>query len=432
MKNNKIIILIALLLPVFFTSCENYFGDINVDPDNPTAVPVNVILPVAEARLAYAMGGDASRFTGLFTQHINGVGRQFAVFNRYNIIGSDLDALWSNLYSGVLQDSRQMLILAEENGYNHYAGISKALEAYSFMFLTDMFGDIPYTEALVGTSLLQPAFDSQESVYAGIFETITDAKRLLTLDDGGLPVSTDDIIYGGDVSKWIKFCSVLEARGRLHLATKDASNYQRALDALSSGFTSRDDDGRFQFNPLATEAAPWFQYLEQRLDTQVGESYVALMESLNDPRVATYGFPHTADGDHPVLQQGRNYPLLTFTEAKFIEAEALAKTNGDPEAAFEAAVASSFMDAALEDDPAGYLGSLGTVTADVIAVQKYIAMFNDPEAFNDWRRTGIPALTPNVGAQVPTKLPYAETERLSNSNTPQPQDEIFTKVWWDN
>ena len=64
--------------------------------------------------------------------------------------------------------------------------------------------------------------------------------------------------------------------------------------------------------------------------------------------------------------------------------------------------------------------------------QKYIALYADPEVFNDWRRTGIPELDPNTGSQIPRRLPYAEQTILLNDNTPSPADlTIFSRVWWD-
>lgn len=436
MKKLNLYILSAVLMMFSLSSCEDYFGDINVDPDNPTSVTPNVILPAVQARLAYSMGGDASRYTGLLTQHINGVGRQFVVYNNYQILPSDLDGLWANLYAGVLMDSRQIQQLSTEAGYNHFDGISKAIEAYTFMFLADMFGDVPFAEALQGTGeFLQPKFDTQETVYNGIFAMLDEARALLALDDGGFSASAADLIYGGDAGKWTKFCNVLEARGRLHLAKVDAGNYQKALDALAKGgFVDGSDDARFSFGTSASEAAPWFQYLEQRTDTDVGESYVALMNSLSDPREATYGFAHSAAGDHPVLQSNRNFPLLTYTEQMFIMAECLMQTGGDATETLSAAVTSSFGDAAV--DPAGatvYVSSLGDINMNVIATQKYIAMFNDPEAFNDWRRTGVPSLTPNAGDKIPRKLPVAESETLANENAPNVGSDggIFERVWWD-
>lgn len=445
MKKINLYIVLFIVAIFSLSSCEDYFGDINVDPDNPIVVTPDVVLPVIQARLAYAMGGDASRFTGLLTQHIDGVGRQFVVFQNYDILGSDLDALWANLYTGVLMDGKQIQQLSDEGGYNHYNGISKAIEAYALMFLTDMFGDVPYTESFQGTNLLQPKFDTQESIYNSVFTLLDEARDFLALDDGGLAVGGADLIYGGDTGKWIKFCNVLEARGKLHLAKVDNSNYQSALAALDKGaFADRSEEARFQFGASSSEAAPWFQYLDQRTDTQVGDSYVALMNSLEDPRAATFGFEHSSAGDHPILQDDRNFPLLTYTEQMFIRAECLMQTGGNPDEALKAAISSSYVDAAL--NPTGldeegnilyissnaYFTSLGTINMGVIALQKYIAMFNDPEAFNDWRRTGIPALTPNAGSSVPRKLPLAESEILANTNAPNYDlNEIFTRVWWD-
>jgi len=435
MKKLNLYILSAVLVVFSLSSCEDYFGDINVDPDNPTIVTPGVILPVVQARLAYAMGGDASRYTGLLTQHIDGVGRQFVVYQNYDILPSDLDGLWSNIYTGVLMDGRQIQQLSTESGYNHFNGISKAIEAYAFMFLTDMFGDIPFSEALQGTGeFFQPKFDTQEAIYNGIFALLDEARTLLAMDDGGLSVGGADLIYGGDTSKWTKFCNVLEARGRLHLAKVDDGNYQGALDALAKGgFADNLEDARFGFGATASEAAPWSQYLVQRTDTQVGDSYVALMNSLDDPRANTYGAIHTdkPDDDHPILKSDRNFPILTYTEQMFIMAECLMQTGGDPSEALNSAVAASFGDAAV--DPSGaaaYVSSLGEIDMNTIAIQKYIAMFNDPEAFNDWRRTGLPALTPNAGDQVPRKLPLAESETLANTNAPS-SDGIFNRVWWD-
>lgn len=422
-----------------FSSCEDYFGDINVDPDSPTVVTPNVILPLVEGRLAIVMGGDASRHTGIFTQHVSGIGRQFVVFNDYGVQGGDTDALWSNMYSGVLMDSRQIQRVSTEGGFNHYNGVAKALEAYSWMVLTDLFGDIPYSQALQGTAEenLQPGFDSQQAIYDGIFATLDAARADLAAGDGENPVGADDLIYTGDIAKWTKFCNVLEARGRLHLAKKDGGNYQAALDALAKGgFESTEDDARFPFGASASEAAPWYQYLEQRTDTDVGPAYRAVMEGLGDPRLDILGATHTvpdgSDTDHPIFIQARKFPILTYMEQEFIRAECMAQTGGDPSAAHAAAVSASFAECGLDQDAANaYIGGLGSSVEDVMT-QKYIAMLGDMEVFNDWRRTGVPSLTPNVGSEVPRKLPLAQTEVLSNTNAPSVGlDEIYNRVWWD-
>jgi hypothetical protein len=444
MKNIKLYVLMLLIGGMTLTSCESYFGDINVDPNNPVTVTPNVLLPQIQVRLAYTIWGDASRYVGIYTQHLDGVGRQFAVIQDYGIRPADLNSMWgSNLYSGILMDNRQLLRLAEEGGFGHYSGISKAIEAYSMMMLTDLFGDAPYSESFQGTDVIQPKFDTQESIYNAIFDLIASAKADLNGDNGGFPPGADDLIYGGNAGSWIKFLNVLEARGRLHLSKRNgAAAYTAALAALNAGgFDSAADDARIQFGESATAAAPWFQYIDQRDDIEVGGRFKTVMQNLSDPRDSTYG----ADLEipHPVFKADRSVSILTFAEAKFIEAEAEFNANGAAAAhpAYLVGIEASFAESGQSSDYAAYAAQATTdpgaanLTLEQIMTQKYIALFGNYESFSDWRRTGIPnlAANPNVGTEVPRRLPYAENEILSNENAPSPAAlTIYSRVWWDN
>jgi Starch-binding associating with outer membrane len=438
MKRINLFIVLLVVGAMSFTSCKKYFGDINVDPDNPTKVTVNVLLPQIEMRLAYTLWGDYSRFVGIYTAHLDGVGRQFAVIDNYGIIPSDVDAPWDNLYSGVLMDSKQMMDIAAEGGYNHYIGVGQAITAYTLMLLTDMYDDIPYSTALDGTNTINPTFDTQEDVYNTIFGLLADAVNNLDKDDGGNPVGGDDFIYGGDVDAWKGFASVLEARGWLHLGKVDANNYNKALTAINNGSTFT--EARVGFGTGATEQAPWFQYLDQRTDIEVGSQYVAKFDT-NDARLAVYG--NTLQDEppsSPYFVKDRMVPLLSMTEKHFIEAEAYMKTSDQTSAHTHwlLGIESSFLnDAGLTQADADAYKTLvdpgaGNLTMDLIMTEKYIALFADPEVFNDWRRTGMPTIDPKVGNEVPRRLPYSQNEILSNPNTPSQADwTIYSRVWWD-
>ena len=432
-----------LFIALLFASCEGYFGDdANIDPDNPTTVTPNVVLPQVQARLVYTYGGDFSRYLGLYTQHVDGINRQFAVLGQYGIQPVDVDNAWSNIYSGTLNSNLQLLNMARENGFNHYAGIALALESYAVMVATDSWGDIPYSDALqfAENGVYVPTFDKQETIYNQIFANLEEARTLLSGDGGGSVPGSDDLFYKGDASKWIKFCNLLEARGRLHLSKVSGSAYSEVLAALDRGaFDSAADDGGIKFGEPATENAPWYQYIEQRDDAEVGAYYVNLLTELDDPRLATYGQPHT--NAHPVWTKDQRVNLLSFTEQAFIRAEALLET--DKVAAYEAYLAginASMVEALITDEDAinSYIeqSSIGVgadnLTLENIITQKYIALYTDPEVFSDWRRTNFPTLPPNTGTQIPRRLPYAQTEINSNSNTPSPSDiTIFSRVWWD-
>lgn len=439
LKYITIFLLVGLLLP----SCENYFGeDSNLDPDNPTEATLQVMLPQIQARLAYTIGGDFTRFTGINSQQITGVNRQFAVFQNYGIVGGDCDAMWSNIYVGTLNNNRVMVNQAKEDGFNHFVGIGLLLESYAMMSATDIWGSLPYSDAFGFSEkgVYTPTFDTQESIYTAIFANITEAIALLNGPDGGVNPSNSDLIYKGNAAKWLKFANVLEARGKLHLAKRSATAYSEAVAAINrGGFSNSADDFGFKFGAAATERAPFYQYIEQRDDCEVGVAFVNLLTDLTDPRISNYGFTH--DLPHPVFLEDQFLKLVSFTEQNFILAEALLPT--DPTAAytaFVAGIASSFKEAGMSiaDSTAyfesGAIPSSGaSLTLNHIMTQKYIALYTNPEVYTDWRRTGFPELTPNTGSQIPRRLPYSEVEQLANPNCPTPAEiTIFDKVWWDN
>ena len=318
MKNIKFL---AFVFAAFlFVGCEDYFGgDSNVDPDNPISVTESVILPQVQARLAYTHGGDFARYLGINTHHVDGIFRQHLVFQGYGLVAGDCDASWSNVFTGNLQSNRRMILQSEEKGFNHFAGVGKALEAFTMMQATDFWGDVPYSDALRfdEVAVYSPTFDTQQSIYEALFTLIDEAGSALLKDDGGLPLS-GDLFYGGNTAQWVKFLNVLEARGRLHLSkVNGAAAYTAALAALDKGdFDSSADEFAFSFGAGATENAPMFQFIQQRGDTDTGAEYIAMLNSLNDPRVETYGQPHTVD--HPIFTPDQNMQMLSFTEQEFI------------------------------------------------------------------------------------------------------------------
>jgi len=433
-KSIYLLVLTAMMLT--FSSCKDYFGDVNVDPNNPTVVTPSVLLPTIETRLAYLVGGDASRYSSIMTQHIAGTGRQFVVIQNYGLRGADVNPMWGqNIYAGILQDIKQLKMLTTDNS-PHYMGIAQVLEAYTVMLTTDLFGAIPYSEALQGTSQLQPKFDTQQEVYTALQALLDKAIANFALSSP-LAAGSDDLIYGGDATKWTKFAYALKARGYLHLGLTGGSNYTSALTNLANGFADASDDSRLPFGAEATANAPWYQYNQQRTDCDSNTTYVQTLRTLNDPRLSVFGL--TLDDTHPYFTATQAQPLMTYTEMKFIEAECRMQTEGATAATHQAyldAIASSLSDVNLSGDYATYVGQSSVdpgsanLTMNHIMTQKYIAMYTDVEAYTDWRRTGIPALTPNTGTEIPTRFPYPEDEVRYNSNCPKDVT-IFEKVWWD-
>ena len=152
-------IILVLLLNVIWSSCSNELN-INDDPNKPTDVPLNVLLTASEANLAYTLGGVATRIPASIVQHYAGHRGQPLEYGQYNITASATDNLWTNLYE-VMYDLRSIQSKAKESDSKIYLGISQILEAYTISVTTDLFGDVPYTEALQGSVNINPKYDTQ-------------------------------------------------------------------------------------------------------------------------------------------------------------------------------------------------------------------------------------------------------------------------------
>ncbi|MEM0996610.1 MAG: SusD/RagB family nutrient-binding outer membrane lipoprotein [Bacteroidota bacterium] len=434
-------ILVLAVLVTFMSSCDNYFEGVNDNPNEPSEVTPDVILPGATVTLGYGIQGDMSRYTSMLMQHCTGISRQFATYQNYAITETETDNWWRfNMYAGAMMDLYVLNQQAEADQYTQYAGVAKALLAYALLITTDLYGDIPYTEAFQGANNLTPTYDTQEQVYSTVQDLLTTAKTQLAAATAVIAPGSDDLIYGGDVAAWTRFCNFLSARAYLHLGLRDAANYTNALNAIDAGaFTSAGDDAFYNWGAGATESAPWFQYIQQRDDIAYTGFIYDLMSGNGDPRYTVYLDTANSTLGSFFASATAPYYFGSYVEQKFIEAEAAFRT-GDPGRAAtahnEAVMASlaryGVSDATFEMAEASY--DAASITLDAIMTQKYVAMFLDTEAFTDWRRTGIPALTAVPGnvtnGVIPVRMPYPQSERLFNGGNVSIVP-ITTPVWWD-
>ncbi len=448
-------IFLSVFIAVFafsMISCKKSLEEMNVDPNNipdDQAITPSALLGSSEGALAYSIGGDAARYTSVFMQYLEGTDRQFAsIGENYSFNETDTDNFWRfNLYGGPLNDLYTLNKKSEASGNTNYAGVSKLLLAYSLMTASDLFGDIPYAESFQGNANLNPKYQPQAVVYDTIGNLIKRARVQLADAASFSAPGTEDRIYGGDLARWAMFADVLEARMHLHYAKKNGgtAGYSAALALVTGGkgFASNDDGASFPFANSIPASSPWYQFANDRAGYISYGGYMATwLDSLADPRADVYGQIQDGGG---LVSTGNIYggvdallPLITYAEQKFIEAECEFRINGANQAAHDAYLAG--INASL-----GYCGVTGdaaffaqpmvdpgmaNLTLEQIMFQKYVAMFSQPEAWTDYRRTGFPALTPKVGASIPRRFPYAESERLYNTSTPTGLS-IYDRVNWD-
>lgn len=454
-KYKIILILFGATLLLTTTGCIKGFSDVNVNPDVPLEVPPAQLLSAAEGDLATTQAGDIARYTAMITQQLKGADRQFIGLNAYSYTNDAFDAMWKNTYAGHLNNLNIIMKKSDAAGYNTYSGISRCLTAYSLLQMTDLFGSIPYSDAFQGATNLQSKFDSQVQIYATAHKLLDDGIAKLKLSattPGFLVPSSDDIIYGGDATKWIKFAHTLKARAYLHWGKTDASNYTKALAELNNAdgsITMNTDDARFKFFGGQPGGAPMYQFLDQRggyLDA--GDSSRAFFTTLIatgdtlrqkkyyvfvKKKLPTIKFSYwTMNVPHPYFTETQAVPLLTALEAKFIRAECEFRTgNAAAAASFKAAIEQSFSDLGITGAAVtAYVAAqpIATPALKDIMEQKYLALYCDPEVFTDWRRTGFPTITP-TGPAVPRRFLYPTSEINLNSNTPAAG--LTDRVTWD-
>lgn len=448
--NSKIIVLCFTLGAIFFTSCKkSTFTDANNNPNAPQSVVPSVILPVVEISLAYTQGGDYSRFATLLVQQSVGFSRQSQAYYQYVLTSADFDTEWGNMYTSVLGNNQDLLDRSDAGGYNVYGGISRIIMAYGLQLLVDTWGDVPYSSALKGNEQTQPTYDKGSDLYNTIINLLDKAiSQLNDPDPGALTPSTDDIIYGGDVDKWLKFAHAIKARIYIHQSKGDASMAAKALEEANMAFESNADNAEFIFGNTETSANPVYQFNEQRTDIDYASgALVDIMNDLNDPRLTIYTTPDYSDlwGAGIGSYYGSiNSPveLVTYEEVQFIKAEATLRSSGDVIAAqtfYQEGIRASMEKLGVSNaEIVTYLTANGTLPAGVdaaiskVAVQEYLALFLNPEAFTVWRRTGSPSLTPISGTNgIPRRFVYPQTEiSLNGGNVPQAT--LFTpKIFWD-
>ncbi|MEP7143030.1 MAG: SusD/RagB family nutrient-binding outer membrane lipoprotein [Ferruginibacter sp.] len=440
-----------LSLMLLQLSCQkDSFTKANINQNAPDVVVPANILPAVENAIAYTQGGDLTRFSCLFMQQNVGFSRQAQAYYGYVLTSTDFDSPWGNMYTSVMGNNKDLMQKADTGGYNIYGGISRILMAYSLQLLVDEWGKVPYSQALNGAANTHPVYDDDKALYDTITSLINVAiQQLNSSSPGGQTPGADDLIYGGDPSKWIKFGHAIKARLFIHQSKGDPIMAANALAEANLAFTDNADNARFVYGSAETFANPTYEFNEQRADIDYGAgTLVDTLIALNDPRLAI--LTDTSYGDVNGVGIGAYYgninapvEFITYDEMLFTKAEATLRSTGNNVAAqgfYQAAILQNMKKLGVSDaDAAGYIATHGTLPTSVngaiamVAFQEYVALYLNPEAWTLWRRTGVPNLTPVAGTNgIPRRYFYPQNEySLNAANVPVSTTLYSPTVFWD-
>ncbi len=321
MKKNAYYILILLY---FLSSCRKGYLDINTDPNNPTQITVQKLLPNAELSVANSFdigGGNQGGLSNTLAVYMHQIVQREDPFD-YGATGDDffLNDAWTRIYSadvdlqtaiskhGVLQNLEVIISQATAADNKIYSGIAKILKAYAYSQFVDAFADIPFSEAeKFNEGISYPKFDKGEDIYPALFSLLDEGIADMQADAANnLRPGTDDVIYNGDVTKWIKAANTIKlklfAQERL---VQDVSQPVQALLSggnligttsesflLPYGFSVTPDDRNIGFNDyIATQRtnyiSPWFYEILKGYNPKI-------LTNIQDPRIPYYFYNQLA------------------------------------------------------------------------------------------------------------------------------------------
>jgi hypothetical protein len=465
---------------VIMVSCTRNFEEINTDPNSPgvdKAAPdmllTNAIKSMTDRINETFLGEEMGN---CWVQHEAKV--QYTDEDRYIPRVTVINNTWTSFYAANGQDVASLYQYGVDNELANYQGVALVLKAYIVSVLTDLFGDVPYTEAwraaVDAGGIISPAYDSQQSIYTELLSLLDQANTLL--DPAGQPIS-GDILYDGDILKWKKFANSLKVR--LLIRISDRQDPSSALQAIFNDpatypvFTSNGDDAQLVYLGSAPNNNPRNENRKTRDDHRVSKTitdYMWTQSSYVDWRICIFA-QLSANGDFEGIPNGLTSAeaaeynggglkmskigsyfssatapgvLMSYSELLFCKAEAAFKTwipGGAAQAGvyYEEAIHANYNHYGqdLVDLVDAYFG-MG-MTADeladdfiqnedhqwnavnglqLIAEEKWITLFDQGlEAWSEYRRLDFPVLVPGPSAvltEVPKRVYYPSDESGRN------------------
>ena len=469
----------VVLLAVLVGGCDSFL-DVNEDPNAPVGARVDVRIPSIVTGVIHSVYyGDPGQWTSEWIQQTsyNRDSRSYDELQLYEVQDNSPNGAWSYHYATMLNETKLMMEEVDPEVDPAYYGLAKFIHSWTWLNAADLWGPIPFTEALDPANPT-PAYDDQLTVYRAALimmdEAIADMKRpSLRVPGNG------DLLFGGDMSRWVQLARVIQARHELRLAYASGFNPQEqaqaALTALQEGFNSVADDAVFEYPGQSGSRNPLWRYQDRNLLFVASGLTVDMLNERNDPRLPIMLEPAVKDlelgntvyrghyNDAEVepdstislvniffTGEDADLNVATYADAKFTEAEAqlIVSGAGAADAPYRAGIRAIMEKWGVDEaDIAAYLAdrpnlsTLGNPLKEIIR-EKWLANYLTIEPWNDWRRTGYPEIEPVTGAFIPgipvrIRTPASELDTNGDNVTatgidPGLNGMLFSdpSVWW--
>jgi len=473
----KVLYLIIIVFIAAFTGCTDKFEDFNTDKKHPAVVPGESLFTNAEKQLADYTNNTSVNINVFKLMSQYWTETTYIDEANYDLITRNISTtIFTNLYLRVLTDLKEAtkiidattVIANEAAAKQNKLQIIEILNVYVYSHLVDVFGAVPYKDAL-NPDNVYPKYDAGKDIYADLFTRLNAALGKLNASSGSF--GSADLYYGGDVASWIKFANTLKVRMAITIADSDNAFAKTTIEAAASkAFTSNNDDCLIQYMTTSPNYNQLYADLvaSGRHDFVPANTIVDMMNTLKDPRRdayftlldgaylgGQYGYlnswgqlSHISDAI-----QAPDFPgiMMTYTELCFYFAEAAERgynVGGTAEAWYKKGVAASFdfwgvsgADAYLAKPEVAYTTATGT-WKQKIGTQSWLANYTSGvEAYTNWRRLDFPILNlpENVTkySDIPVRFTFPVNEQTLNAasykaaSTAIGGDLVTSKIFWD-
>lgn len=495
----KKLFILFTVLGVLGTSCKKSFLSVNeFNPNSASAVPANLVLPAALNTTSNIMTSPGN-FEFVYLWYgcwcISGGYSQNASLTQYNLLNGAYQGDWDNTYLN-LQNYDYIEQSSTTDQQKPYKAISKIMKAYLYQTLVDIYGNVPYSQALKGsaaTQILKPAYDKQQDIYEDLVLQLDAAMDLInSAPADAVEVGDFDIIYHGDMGRWLKFANTLKLRilinqsgmtGRdSYITGALATTPHSTADYIGTGEGAMLNPGYLQ---SSGKMNPFYERFFKQDGSQqadglgyymAGQDACDFLNTYNDPRKLLMFAPYSGTnikgnyygalllgtvpttsplGTGLVKNFNSDSPIMTDFESLFLQAEAVQKgfIVGDAKSLYVSAVTQSvtYLGGSTED-AATYLSQTSaplvnftesTNPLQTIITQKWLALngVSPMTIWTDYRRTGYPSFlhftadAAKLNATPPVRLLYPQTEISTNNDNVVAQGDIslFTsKIFWQN
>ena len=296
---------------VIAPGCKDFY-DVNVNPLTPTSVGLFSLLPVTQVSMAEYLGDNISglsQYTMALTQQLYNP----RSINNFQQTGDSFSSPWTGLYREMLINNERIITQGTTEQRWNYVGIAQLQKAYVYSQMVDVWGNIPYSEALKGEVNSAPRFDKDEDIYNGT----NNIQGLFSLIDEGIAnlaktgvvptkpaLAAVDLIYKGDVDKWARFGRTLKLKLYNQLRKVNPTAVRSQVEPLLNGSAGPllEEGGDLELkyvnvtNPDNRNPGYVTDY-NANPENRIGRYFYEGMLTLHDPRMPYYFYNQVAK--HP-------------------------------------------------------------------------------------------------------------------------------------